>query len=288
MKTYNELYIGTRNTLKHSGIESYALEARILVASAAGKTVQQLLRDLSLYTTPQVEQLVRDHTERRLRGEPVAYITGAWEFYGLPMKVTRDVLIPRSDTELLVDVVRELLTGHKMDARVLDLCCGSGCITCAVGHELPATRLVAVDISASALEVCRANVNLNRLATRVICLQADATCSPPLGIGSFDLIVSNPPYVASGEIAGLDGSVKDYEPLWALDGGADGLRFYKSIIKYWKSLLRPEGFLVFEVGEGQAEAVADMIMAAGFASSSVRTDTQGIERCVIGKMARSG
>ena len=284
MKTYNELYINTRSTLKRSGIEAYALEARVLVASAAGKTVQELLRDLSLYTTSQVEEQVNAYTARRLAGEPVAYITGDWEFYGLPMKVTKDVLIPRSDTELLVDLVKQALTGYKMDARVLDLCCGSGCITCAVGHELPATKLVAVDLSASALEICRANVNLNRLSTRVICLQADATASPPLGIGNFDVIVSNPPYIPSKEIATLDTSVKDYEPIWALDGGKDGLRFYKSIIKYWKTLLRPDGLLIFEVGEGQAEKVAELLMAAGFTSTSVHQDTRGTDRAVVGRM----
>ena len=284
MKTYNELYINARNTLKRSGIEAYALEARILVASAAGKTVQQLLRDLSLYTTQPVEDKVNGYVERRLSGEPVAYISGDWEFYGLPMKVTKDVLIPRPDTELLVDLAKQALTGWKMDARVLDLCCGSGCITCAVGHELPATKLVAVDLSASALEVCRTNIALNRLNTRVICMQADATASPPLGIGSFDLIVSNPPYVRTDEIGELDRSVKDYEPVWALDGGKDGLRFYKAIIKYWKSLLRPDGALIFEVGEGQADDVCDMLMAAGFASSQVRKDARGVERVVIGRM----
>ncbi len=284
MKTYNELYINTRSTLKRSGIEAYALEARVLVSSAAGKTVQQLLRDLSLYTTPQVEEQVNAYVARRLAGEPVAYITGDWEFYGLPIKVTKDVLIPRADTELLVDLVKQALTGYKMDARVLDLCCGSGCITCAVGHELPATKLVAVDLSASALEVCRANVNLNRLSTRVICLQADATASPPLGIGNFDIIVSNPPYIPSKEIASLDGSVKDYEPIWALDGGKDGLRFYRSIIKFWKTLLRPDGLLIFEVGEGQAEKVAEMLMAAGFSSTSIHQDTREVDRAVVGRM----
>ena len=284
MKTYNELYINTRNTLKRAEIEAYALEARVLVASAAGKTVQQLLRDLNLYTTDKVEALVQEYTERRLKGEPVAYITGDWEFYGLPMKVTKDVLIPRTDTELLVDLAKEALTGRKMDARVLDLCCGSGCITCAVGHELPATKLVAVDLSASALEVCRQNVNLNRLTTRVICMQADALASPPLGIGSFDLIVSNPPYIATDEIRTLDRSVKDYEPIWALDGGKDGLRFYKGIIKHWKSLLRPDGLLIFEVGEGQADTVADMMMAAGFAASTVHKDTRGVLRAVVGRL----
>ena len=270
--------------LRQNGVEGYSLEARILVACAAGKTVQQLLRDINLYTTEQVENTVLDYTARRLRGEPVAYITGSWEFYGLPMVITPDVLIPRMDTEVLVDAVKEFLTGYRMDARVLDLCCGSGCITCAVGHELPATKLVAVDLSASALEVCRHNIARNRLNSRVICMQADATASPPLGIGSFDVIVSNPPYIPSAEIPGLDRSVRDFEPVWALDGGEDGLRFYKGIIKYWKSLLRPGGSLFFEVGEGQAKAVSEMLMAAGFASTQTKKDTQMIDRVVIGKI----
>ena len=115
-------------------------------------------------------------------------------------------------------------------------------------------------------------------------MQADVTASPPLGIGSFDVIVSNPPYIKSGEIQTLDRSVRDYEPIWALDGGKDGLRFYKAIIKYWKSLLRPEGALIFEVGEGQADDVCDMLMAAGFASCQVRKDARGVERVVIGRM----
>jgi release factor glutamine methyltransferase len=115
-------------------------------------------------------------------------------------------------------------------------------------------------------------------------MQADATASPPLGIGSFDVIVSNPPYIATDEIRTLDRSVRDYEPVWALDGGADGLRFYKAIIKYWKSLLREDGVLIFEVGEGQADDVADMLMAAGFDSCSVRKDARGVERAVFGRM----
>ena len=284
MKTYNDIYLNARNTLRRHGVEAYALEARILVSCAAEKSVRDLLKDLNLYTTPQVENTVTDYIARRLQGEPVAYITGLWEFYGLPMKVTNDVLIPRPDTEALVDAVKELLIGYKMDARILDLCCGSGCITCALGHELPATKLVAVDLSASALDICRENVGLNRLNSRVICVQADATATPPLGIGTFDVIVSNPPYIPSAEIQELDRSVKDYEPIWALDGGRDGLRFYKAIIKYWKSLLRESGALVFEVGEGQADDVCEMIMAAGFASCAVRQDARGVERVVIGKM----
>lgn len=283
MKTYNDIYLQVRNALRSEGIEAHSLEARIIVSKAAGKTVAQLLRDIKLYTTDKVEREVKELTERRLKGEPVAYITGTWEFYGLPMEVSPDVLIPRMDTELLVDTAKELLTGRKMDARILDLCCGSGCICCALGHELPATRLVAVDLSARALEVCRRNIAANRLSGRIICMQADAAAQPPLSIGQFDMIVSNPPYIASAEIETLDSSVKDYEPVFALDGGADGLKFYKAIIKYWKSVLRDGGELLFEVGEGQAEAVAEMLLAAGFRATETRLDTQGIERVVIGR-----
>ncbi len=283
MKTYNDIYMTARTALLQHGVEAYNLEARLLVAQAAGKSVPELLRDLKLYTTDAVEARVLEYLDRRLQGEPVAYITGAWEFYGLPMLVTRDVLIPRMDTELLVDTAKSLLIGKNMNARILDLCCGSGCITCALGHELPATKLVAVDFSARALEVCRKNLAANRLSSRVICIQSDASASPPLGIGQFDMIVSNPPYIPSAELQSLDRSVRSFEPAMALDGGEDGLRFYKSIIKYWKSLLRPGGYLLFEVGEGQAETVKDMILSAGFASADTRTDTQGIQRVVYGK-----
>ena len=284
MKTYNDIYMQARNTLRDHGIEGYTLEARLLVATAAGKTTQELLRDLSLYTTPEMADRVADLTGRRISGEPVAYITGAWEFYGLPMIITPDVLIPRMDTELLVDTAKELLNGRKMDARVLDLCCGSGCIACAVGHELPAARIVAVDLSAEALEVARRNIAINRLSSRAISMQADATASPPMSMGQFDMIISNPPYVRSADMRRLDRSVRDFEPSWALDGGKDGLKFYKSIIKYWKALLRPGGYLLFEVGEGQAESVREMLLAGGFRSVGSKTDTLGVERVIVGKM----
>ena len=284
MKTYNDIYLQARNALRERGIDGYTLEARLLVATAAGKTTQELLRDLSLYTTAEVAERVAALTERRIAGEPVAYITGAWEFYGLPMFITTDVLIPRMDTELLVDAAKEILNGRKMDARILDLCCGSGCIACAIGHELPATKLVCIDISATALEICRKNLAQNRLSGRAITMQADATSSPPMSIGQFDLIVSNPPYIASDEILTLDASVRDYEPIWALDGGEDGLKFYKSIIKYWKSVLQPGGMLLFEVGEGQAEPVSEMLLSGGFRTAATKRDTLGVDRVVLGVM----
>ena len=285
MKTYNELYLQTRNILRQRGVEGYNLEAKLIVSKAAGKTVSALMRDLNLYTSEDIEDRVEDYTARRLRGEPVAYISGTWEFYGLPMIVTPDVLIPRMDSEVLVDAAKEMLTGHKMDARILDLCCGSGCLTCAIAHEMPATHFLSVDISASALEVCRKNIALNRLNTRAICMQADALSAPPLGLGTFDMIVCNPPYIATYDLFTLDSSVKDFEPLWALDGGEDGLKFYKAIIKNWKILLGNDGMLLFEVGESQAEDVKEMLLSAGFASAETRKDTLGTDRVVIGRMS---
>ena len=284
MKTYNDIYLSARNILRQRGIENAGFEAKHLVASASGKTVSQLLRDIRLYTGDETETRVMDYVSRRLRGEPIAYITNSWEFYGLPIYVNQDVLIPRIDTEIIVDTAVELLTGHKMDARVLDLCCGSGCIACAVGHEMPATRLVAVDLSPEALDVCKINIQNNRLESRAICMQADAGSAPPLAIGKFDMIISNPPYIASREILELDNSVRDYEPILALDGGEDGLDFYRKIIKHWRVLLNPEGYILFEVGEGQAEAVSEMLRNSGFTSVGTRKDTIGVDRDVIGRI----
>ena len=282
-KTYNDIYFTVRNELRLLGVEAFAQEARILLASASGKSTNQLMRDMYLYTSDDIEAKALDMLNRRKNGEPLAYITGEWEFYGLPMKVTRDVLIPRMDTEIIVDAAIESIKKREMTARVLDLCCGSGCIACAVAKEVPPTRVVAIDKNAAALDVCRQNIRLNSLPSRVIPMQADASIWPPAGVGSFDIILSNPPYIPSEEIETLDKSVKSFEPLIALDGGNDGLDFYRSIIKYWTICLRPGGEIMFEVGEGQAEAVKNMLLKAGYLSVSTRLDTLGIERVVIGQ-----
>ncbi len=282
-KTYNDIYFSVRNKLRESGVEAFSLEARILLAAAAGKTTEQLMRDMYLYTSPEIEERTHSMIERRLQGEPLAYISGSWEFYGLPMTVTPDVLIPRMDTEILVDAAIDAIKGFGMKGRVLALCCGSGCIACAIANELPAARVVAADISPSALEVCRKNIKDNKLTSRIIPMNADATTWPPMSIGSFDVIVSNPPYIPSFELIELDCSVRDYEPMTALDGGEDGLDFYRAIIKYWTITMRPNGLMMFEVGEGQADEVKMMLLKAGFVSVEGRNDTLGFERVVIGK-----
>ena len=282
-KTYNDIFFVVRNKLRESGVEAYGLEARTLLAAAAGKTTEQLLRDMYLYTSSEIETRTEEMLERRLKGEPLAYIAGSWEFYGLPFTVTPDVLIPRIDTEVLVACVVRAIRAFGMKGRVLDLCCGSGCIACAVASELPAARVVAADISLPALDIARKNIKDNKLASRIITIHADAKTWPPMSIGSFDVIASNPPYIASEEILTLDSSVRDHEPLGALDGGTDGLDFYRAIIKYWTITLRPNGMMMFEVGEGQADAVKKMLLGAGYVAVQTVKDTLGVERVVIGK-----
>lgn len=283
-RTYSEMYIALRNRLRDAGIEAAALEARLIAATAAGKSTEKLLRDMRYYATDEVERRAEEMVQRRLAGEPVAYITGVWEFRGLPMEVSRDVLIPRIDTEVLAELAIKYLRGTgRLDARVLDLCSGTGCIGCAIAAELPRVRVVLADVSAAAMEISRRNVSRNGLDGRISFLPADVMKLPPLMTGSFDLVVSNPPYIPTVEIMTLDPSVRDYEPVWALDGGEDGLDFYRAILKNWHGVIRQGGELMFEVGEDQAERVKDLMRMAGLREARSFPDTQNIQRVVAAK-----
>ena len=279
-RTYSELYIAVRNALRSAGVEEANVEARLIVASASGKTTAKLLQDMRLYATDAVEKKAADMLSRRLSGEPVAYITGVWEFRGLPMEVTPDVLIPRIDTEVLAEEAVNWLTRNRRDGRVLDLCSGSGCIGCAIADALPQCQVVLADISPEAIELSRRNVARNGLAGRVSYMLTDATKAPPVMSGRFDIIVSNPPYIPSFEILTLDASVRDYEPIWALDGGEDGLNFYRSIVENWLPSLRSGGALMFEVGEEQAGPVKEIMRAHGMRDAVSVLDTRGVERVV--------
>lgn len=283
-RTYNEIYIEARKRLKELGIEAYSLEARFIVAYAAGKNMNCFMRELNLYASKEVEDRAAELVERRLDGEPVAYITGEWEFYGLPMTVTRDVLIPRVDTEVLVDTAVNELRGRKMDARIIDLCTGSGCVGCAIAKELPAARVVLVDISTPALFVAKQNAIRNNLGPRVSCVEADALSAPPLMLGSFDLMVCNPPYIPTRDMLALDDSVRRFEPTCALDGGEDGLVFYRTILAKWHNVVRLGGRMLFEVGVGQAEEVSKLMRVAGLSNVGTVKDSLGIDRVVYGSL----
>ncbi len=282
-KTYNELYLALRQRLRDAGVDAHALEARLIVAGAAGKTPEKLLQDLQLYASDEIEQRVDALAARRLSGEPAAYLVGRWGFYGLDLAVTPDVLIPRMDTEVLVDCALARLRGKTELARVLDLCTGSGCIGCAIAHALPQSRAVLADISAPALAVARENIAALGLTGRVTAEQLDVRCDPPRALGSFDMIVSNPPYIRDDEMPELDASVRDYEPALALAAGADGLDFYRAIAEKWTPLLRLGGWMLLEVGEGQAPDVTALLRRAGLRSLGTARDTAGTERVVFGR-----
>ena len=230
-----------------------------------------------------VEQRFAELLQRRMEGEPAAYIIGEWSFYDLDLDVNRSVLIPRADTELIATRAIEVATLAGDGCRVLDLCTGSGCIGLAVAKHVTSARVVLADISEDALHVARANARRNGLTSRVMCLQADAMQAPPAMLGLFDVIVCNPPYIRSGEIPGLDHSVRDFEPIMALNGGEDGLDFYRSITSKWKDALRPGGTMIFEVGYDQADAVEQMMALAGYHDIDTKLDTQQIWRAVEGR-----
>ena len=282
--TYNNLYLDTRARLRKAGVDNAQLEAREIVCYAADKSREQLYRDMSLYVSAQLEKRVDDLVKRRLAGEPVAYIIGEWEFYGIPLDISRDVLVPRSDTEVLASLAIDLLQKAGEGARLLDLCAGSGCVGLAAAVHAPQSRVVLADWSEEALRICRQNVRRNGLNARVTCVRADAREAAPSALWDFDVIACNPPYIPSGDIDGLDADVKDYEPRMALDGGPDGLDFYRAIAGKWQSALRLGGTLLFEVGMGQAPAVEDILAQNGFTGINTYPDTRGIWRVVEGRI----
>ena len=281
--TYNNLYMDIRQELHRAGIQAATLEARELVCFAAGKTREQFVRDGRLYVPQDVEEQARALMRRHLAGEPLAYLIGEWEFYGLPLDISESVLIPRPDTETLAEAAIGWLRQQEAP-RVLDLCAGSGCLGLAIASQVKDARVVLGELSDGALRVCRQNIRRCGLTGRVTAMQLDALRPPLQRLGDFDCIVSNPPYIPSGDIPGLDASVRDYEPHMALDGGADGLDFYRAIAARWGAALRLGGALLFEVGIGQAGDVGAILAQNQFEQIHTFQDTQGIGRVVEGDL----
>ena len=280
-KTYNDLYLATRTALKNAGVEAYALEARLLVAYAVGKTKEEFVRDLRLYTSDENEQKIEALLQRRIAGEPLAYLIGEWEFYGLPLDISPAVLIPRPDTEVLATKLIDAARGAGA-CRILDLCAGSGCIGLAAAANLPNARVLLGEYDEEALKICRQNIRRNRLTARVASLKIDAREKPARTLGEFQFLVSNPPYIPSADIDTLDASVREHEPRLALDGGEDGLDFYRVICEKWRDALCENGMLFFEVGIGQADQVLRIMRSHGFGDIQIVKDLNNIPRVVYG------
>ena len=281
--TYNDLYLDIRRRLRAADSGDPTLEARELVAFACGKTKEELLRDGRLYVTPEVEARVRALVQRHLDGEPTAYLIGEWEFYGLPLDISRDVLIPRPDTEVLAGLAIDFVKTQG-ECRVLDLCAGSGCVGLAVASQCPGSRVVLGELSEGALRICRQNIRRNGLSGRVVPMQMDALAPPPAQLGEFRCLVSNPPYIPAGDIPGLDPSVREFEPHMALDGGEDGLDFYRNLAGEWKNALSVGGKIFLEVGIGQADDVLRLLRTQGFGDLEITKDLNGIPRVVHGTL----
>jgi len=266
------------------GIDSPDLDARILVGHALRLDRTALARADSRRLSGEEQNAIAALARRRLRREPVARITGMKEFWSLPLRVDAATLVPRPETETVVEAVLAAIDARgtrSRPLRIADLGTGSGAILLALLSELPNALAVGTDASVSAL--CVASDNAKRLglvrARFVACDMAAA-----LG-GTFDVVVSNPPYVASGDIAALMPEVRDFDPWGALDGGPDGLQFYRTIAAAAPRLLAPDGVVAVEMGIGQAQAVAALFAAAGLAPWPPRSDLNDVPRALVAKRA---
>ena len=287
VKQYGVLYQDTRRALLQTeNVQDAGVLARMLVCQASGKSQAEFLADRDLYASEKTVEEVEANLQRLLNDEPIAYILGQWEFYGLPLHVTPDVLIPRDDTCAVADLAIKQALFLDKDPRILDLCCGSGCIGLAVASRVKDAKVTLADISQDALSVAKENVALNKLSGRVRCVAADALKPAFPFLGKFDMIVSNPPYITGEEMKELPKSVADYEPHLALFGGEDGLDFYRSIAKNFAPALKPGGYLAFEFGETQGDDVCRILEENGYTVLERARDYNDRERAVLARYGR--
>ncbi len=264
------------------GIEGGRREAELLLADLL--RLDRVGLYLQFDRPLQAEELTafRARVERRARREPLQYILGEAEFWSLPLHVNPAVLIPRPDTEILVE---EALRVGRAARTLLDVGTGSGAVALALARELPDLRVDAVDLSEEALAVAAENALRNDLSGQVAFRREDLR---ELTGGPFDLVVSNPPYIPAADIASLMPEVRDFEPRLALDGGSDGLEAYRALAAQSQGLLAPGGWLLVEVGIAQAEAVRALFAAAGLGELFIRPDYAGIDRVVGGRRPGQG
>ena len=287
--TYRDIYLSARSSLsKMEDGQSAGLIARDLLCTFSGKSPEQLIREIDSPAEGNVAVRVFDGVDRLLKEEPLAYVLGQWEFYGLPLYVTPDVLIPRDDTCAVTELAINKGLFLDKDPRILDLCCGSGCIGLAIASRVKDARVTLADISKEALAVAKKNIARNKLGGRVSTFQVDAREKAPGFLGKFDLIVSNPPYITRSEMEQLPKSVDAYEPHLALFGGEDGLDFYRSIIQKFTPILKPEGYLCFEFGMGMADAVCCLLEENDYIILERKRDFNDRERAVLAQHRGKG
>lgn len=288
VKKYSELYVQARQTLINAGEEprEAGVLARQLLAFLSGKSHGELIADSEKYAQDDIIHAMEAAVKRLAEGEPMAYVMGEWEFYGLNLIVTPDVLIPRDDTVAVAEIAIRQALFLEEKPRILDLCTGSGCIGLAIASRVKDAKVTLADLSREALAIAKKNVTIHKMTGRVSCVQVDALKEPPAFLGQFDMIVSNPPYITTSEMEELDRSVKDFEPHMALWGGTDGLDFYRSIAERYRKCLKSGGYLCFEFGDTQADAVCNILTDNGFTIRDRVKDYNQRERAVIAQYCR--
>jgi len=288
VKQYSQLYLDARRALIDHGEDAQeaGFMARTLLCHVSGKTQEEFLTNRDLYASSEICEAMDKGVNRLLTGEPLAYVLGEWEFYGLKLQVDRNVLIPRDDTCAVASLAIKRAIFLDQTPRILDLCCGSGCIGLAVASRVKDARVTLADISRDALAVAKNNIALNKLTGRVYCVSADAMIPAHPFLGKFDMIVSNPPYITGKEMKELPRSVSDFEPHIALYGGEDGLDFYRAIAVNYKNALKPGGYLAFEFGMGQGDDVCAILEANGYTVLERARDYNLIERAVLAQHGR--
>ncbi len=271
--------------LKAVGIDSPRFEAQLLVGMVLGISRTAVTAQLHPQMSPSQFEMLHDFITRREKREPLAYIRTTQDFYGREFSVSPAVLIPRPETEMLVDFALER-TPTSLPFHFAEVGTGSGCIAISILQERPHSTCVAVDISEGALRIARKNAEKLGVVDRVEFVHGDLLAGfPP---DSFDLILSNPPYIPTGDISTLQREVSRFEPELALDGGADGLELYRRLTAQAAMALRPEGWIAVEIGMGQSEAVTSLFAAAGLQSIETRLDLAGIERVALGRRLLGG
>ena len=274
--------VGMQAAFEEAGNPCARLDAEILLAHALGWPQLRVYADRDHVLDAGTLAVLAGMQARRLAGEPVAYITGVQEFWGLEFKVSPDTLIPRADTETLVEVALAAL-GDRAAPNVLDLGTGTGCILLSVLHDLPDARGFGVDKNEGAVALARENAEQLGHASRARFAVSDWFATVSMPGGGFDAILSNPPYIPAADIAGLMPDVRDFEPMTALEGGQDGLDPYRLICAKSAQYLASGGLLAVEIGVGQAEDVKALFVGAGFSDVQDHKDLAGISRVISGK-----
>lgn len=282
--TVGEVYRKGKAALKKAGNPNPDFDASCLFQKAFGSGRQERIIHSGDPADGGFAEAYYSMIRERANGRPLQYILGEWPFFGLMLDVGEGVLIPREETELLVRVAAGLL-GPVPDCRVIDLCSGTGAVALALASILPGAHVFAAELCGNAFEYLKKNIRKSGIrAVSPICLDVLDPCSAE-GCEQFDAIVSNPPYVCSGEIPTLQSEVRR-EPREALDGGEDGLCFYRAIAQIWLPHLKPGGAAAFEVGDGQAPAVQELMEASGLCGMEIHPDFNGIGRVVSGRMKK--